>query len=153
FGHGHLLGSSSHEWFNKVIGGWYTAGVVRVASGQPLTVVQGLSGSSLGGGIIFGVPQGAIPTVTPNSLGGGVHEGVCSSSGVGSTGDGPNCSPGDTGTGINYFANPAAALKDFRPILLASGGRTGGSRPLRVFGIRSWDRSEEHTSELQSLAY
>ncbi len=139
FGHGHLLGSSSHEWFNKVIGGWYTAGVVRVASGQPLTVVQGLSGSSLGGGIIFGVPQGAIPTVNPNSLGGGVHEGVCSSSGVGSTGDGPNCSPGDTGTGINYFANPAAALKDFRPILLASDGRTGRSRPLRGFGIRSFD--------------
>ena len=138
-GHGHLLGSSSHEWFNKIIGGWYSAGVVRVASGQPLNVVQGLSGSSLGGGLIFGVPQGAIPTVNPNSLGGGVHEGVCSSGGVGSTGDGANCGPGDTGTGVNYFANPAAALKNFRPVLLASDGRTGRSQPLRGFGIRSFD--------------
>lgn len=139
FGHGHLLGSSSHEWFNKIIGGWYSAGIIRVASGQPLTVVEGLSGSSLGGGLIFGVSQGAIPTVNPNSLGGGVHEGVCSSGGVGSTGDGANCGPGDTGTGVNYFANPAAALKDFRPILLASDGRTGRSQPLRGFGIRSFD--------------
>lgn len=139
FGHGHLLGSSSHEWFNKIIGGWYTAGVVRVASGQPLTVVEGLSGSSLGGGLIFGVAQAAIPTANPSSLGGGVHEGVCSSGGVGSTGDGPNCGPGDTGTGINYFANPGEAIKDFRPILLASDGRTGRSRPMRGFGIRSFD--------------
>jgi len=139
FGHAHLLGSSSHEWFNKIIGGWYTAGVVRVASGQPLTVVEGLSGSSLGGGLIFGVAQAAIPTANPSSLGGGVHEGVCSSGGVGSTGDGPNCGPGDTGTGINYFANPGEAIKDFRPILLASDGRTGRSRPMRGFGIRSFD--------------
>lgn len=147
FGHGHLLGSSSHEWFNKIIGGWYTAGVVRVASGQPLTVIEGLSGSSLGGGLIFGVSQAAIPTVDPNSLGGGVHEGVCAGPGnPGSTGDGPGCqsqyptgTPPLSGTGINYFGNPSSAIKDFRPILLASDGRTGRSRPMRGFGIRSFD--------------
>lgn len=147
FGHGHLLGSSSQEWFNKIIGGWYTAGVVRVASGQPLTVIEGLSGSSLGGGLIFGVSQGAIPTVNPSSLGGGVHDGVCAGPGnAGSTGDGPNCqsqyptgTPPLSGTGINYFGNPAAALKNFRPILLASDGRTGRSQPLRGFGIRNLD--------------
>lgn len=151
FGHGHLLGSSSHEWFNKIIGGWYTAGVVRVASGQPLTVIEGLSGSSLGGGLIFGVSQAAIPTVDPNSLNGGQHGGVCAGPGTpgspnpGSGGDGPNCAslypPGTTlsGTGLNYFGNPGAAIKDFRPILLASDGRTGRSRPMRGFGIRSFD--------------
>jgi hypothetical protein len=146
FGHGHLLGSSSHEWFNKVIGGWYTAGVVRIASGQPLTVVEGLSGSSLGGGLIFGVAQAAIPTVNPSSLGGGVNSPACAGPGnPGSTADGPNCAslypPGTTlsGTGLDYFKNPSAALKDFRPILLASDGRTGRGRPLRGFGIRSFD--------------
>jgi carboxypeptidase family protein len=147
FGHGHLLGSSSHEWFNKIIGGWYTAGVVRVASGQPLTVIEGLSGGSLGGGEIFGVAQAAIPTVDPSSLGGGVHGGVCAGPGnAGSTGDGANCQsqyPAGTaplsGTGINYFSNPSAAIKDFRAILLASDGRTGRSRPMRGFGIRSFD--------------
>jgi carboxypeptidase family protein len=139
FGHGHRLGSSSHEWFNHIIGGWYTAGVVRIASGQPLTVIQGLSGSSLGGGLIFGVAQAAIPTVNPSSLGGGVHGDVCSSGGVGSAGDGPNCGAGNTGTGVNYFANPGAAINDFRPILLASDGRTGRGQPLRGFGIRTFD--------------
>ncbi len=146
FGHGHLLGSSSHEWFNKIIGGWYTAGVARVASGQPLTVVEGFSGSSLGGGLIFGVAQAAIPTVNPSSLGGGVNSPACAGPGnVGSTADGPNCAslypPGTTlgGTGLDYFKDPSAALKDFRPILLASDGRTGRGRPLRGFGIRSFD--------------
>ncbi len=146
FGHGHLLGSSSHEWFNKIIGGWYTAGIVRVASGQPLTVVEGISGSSLGGGIIFGVAQAAIPTVNPSSLGGGRNSPACAGPGnPGSTADGPGCAslypPGTTlsGTGLDYFKDPSAALKDFRPILLASDGRTGRSRPLRGFGIRSFD--------------
>jgi len=140
FGHGHRLGSSSQEWFNKIIGGWYTAGIFRANSGTPLTVTEGASGGSLGGGNIFGVAQGAIPTVDPSSLGGGVHHGVCSSGGVGSAGDGPNCgSGGGTGTGINYFANPSAAINDFRPILLASDGRTGRSRPLRGFGLWNLD--------------
>jgi len=146
FGHGHLLGSSSHEWFNKIIGGWYTAGVVRIASGQPLTVIEGLSGSSLGGGLIFGVAQGAIPTVNPSSLGGGLNSPACAGPGnAGSTADGPNCAslyPSGTtlsGTGLDYFKDPSAALKDFRPILLASDGRTGRSRPMRGFGIRSFD--------------
>lgn len=146
FGHGHRFGSSSHEWFNHIIGGWYTAGIVRVASGQPLTVVEGLSGSSLGGGLIFGVAQAAIPTVNPSSLGGGLNSPACAGPGnPGSTADGPNCAslypPGTTlsGTGLDYFKNPSAALKDFRPILLASDGRTGRSRPMRGFGIRSFD--------------
>ena len=139
-GHGHRLGSSSQEWFNKIIGGWYTAGIFRANSGTPLTVTEGLSGGSLGGGIIFGVAQGAIPTVDPSSLGGGVHHNVCSTNGVASSGDGPNCgSGGGSGTGINYFANPSAAVKDFRPILLASDGRTGRSRPLRGFGLWNLD--------------
>ncbi len=139
-GHGHRLGSSSQEWFNKIIGGWYTAGIFRANSGTPLTVTEGLSGGSLGGGIIFGVAQGAIPTVDPSSLGGGVHHNVCSTNGVASSGDGPNCgSGGGSGTGINYFANPSAAINDFRTILLASDGRTGRSRPMRGFGLWNLD--------------
>ena len=149
FGKGRL--GSSHEALNKIIGGWYTAGVFRANSGTPLTVTEGLSGGSLGGGIIFGVAQGAIPTVDPNSLGGGVHGGVCVGPGTpgapnpGSTGDGPNCAslypPGTTlsGTGINYFGDPVSAIKNFRPILLASDGRTGRSRPLRGFGLWNLD--------------
>ena len=138
FGGSHHL-SSSHGFINKLIGGWYTAGVFRANSGLPLTVVEGQSGSSLGGGLIFGIAQGAIPTVSPNSLGGSAHQSVCSTGGVGSTGDGPNCGTGDTGTGINYFSNASSVLNDFRPILLGSDGRTGRSRPLRGFGLWNLD--------------
>ena len=146
FGRGHFLGSSSHEFINKMIGGWYLSGIFRANSGAPLAVVEGQSGSSLGGGLIFGFPQGAIPISGPNSMGGGTHGGVCAGPGnPGSTGDGPNCAslyPSGTtlsGTGINYFGNPTTAVDDFRPILLASDGRTGRSRALRGFGLWNLD--------------
>jgi hypothetical protein len=145
FGGHHRL-SSSHSAFNKIIGGWYTSGIFRANSGAPLTVVEGQSGSSLGGGLIFGFPQSAIPIAGPNSFGGGSHSGVCAGPGnPGSTGDGPNCKslyqPGTalTGTGLNYFGNPTTAINDFRPILLASDGRTGRSQPLRGFGLWNLD--------------
>jgi hypothetical protein len=143
-GRGHRLGSS-HEFVNKVIGGWYTAGVVRFSSGIPLLVQE--SNQVFGGGAIFAFPTGEIPLVNPNSLGGGVHNGVCAGPGnPGSAGDGPECqslypagTPPLTGSGINYFGNDAAALKQFRPILLASDTRTGRDRPLRGFWFKNLD--------------
>jgi carboxypeptidase family protein len=145
-GRGHSLGSSSHEWLNKIIGGWYTSGIFRANSGAPLNVVEGQSGSSLGGGLIFGFPQAALPNSGPSSMGGGTHGGVCAGPGnPGATGDGPNCSSlyasGTTlsGTGINYFGNPVTAINDFRSILLASDGRTGRGQPMRGFGLWNLD--------------
>src|SRR6516225_10360793 len=113
-GRGHRLGSS-HEAINKFIGGWYTAGVVRFSSGIPLLVTE--SNQVFGGGAIFAFPTGEIPLVDPSSLNGGVHFGVAGSNGVGT-----NSNPATGGSGINYFKDPAAAVKDFRPILLASDG-------------------------------
>ena len=124
FGRGRRLGSS-HEAINKFIGGWYTAGVVRFSSGIPLLVTE--SNQVFGGGAIFAFPTGEIPLVDPSSLGGGVHHGVAGSNGVGTNGD------------INYFKDPNAALKDFRPILLASDTTTGRSRPLRGFWFKNLD--------------
>lgn len=131
FGNGHRLGSS-HAAINKVIGGWYTAGVVRFSSGLPLLVTE--SNQVFGGGAIFAFPTGEIPLVNPNSLGGGVNFGVTGSNGVGTGSD-----PKNGGSGINYFKDPAAALKDFRPILLASDTTTGRSRPLRGFWFKNLD--------------
>jgi hypothetical protein len=146
FGGGHRLGSSNHESLNKIIGGWFTSGIFRANSGAPLTVVQGQSGSSLGGGLIFGFAQAAIPLRNPSSIGGGLNSLPCAGPGnPGSTADGPGCQslypPGTTlnGTGLDYFKDPSAVLKDFRPILLASDGRTGRSRPLRGFGLWNFD--------------
>ena len=146
FGGGHRLGSSNHESLNKIIGGWFTSGIFRANSGAPLTVVEGQSGSSLGGGLIFGVAQAAIPLRNPSAIGGGLNSLPCAGPGnPGSTADGPGCQslypPGTTlnGTGLDYFKDPSAVLKDFRPILLASDGRTGRSRPLRGFGLWNFD--------------
>lgn len=130
-GRGHRLGSS-HEAINKVIGGWYTAGVVRFSSGQPLLVQE--SNQVFGGGAIFAFPTGEMPLVDPSSLGGGVHHGVTGSNGVGTNSD-----PKTGGSGINYFGDPSAALKDFRPILLSTDTSTGRSRPLRGFWFKNLD--------------
>jgi len=131
FGRGHRLGSS-YEAINKFIGGWYTAGVVRFSSGIPLLVTE--SNQVFGGGAIFAFPTGEIPLVNPSSLGGGVNTGVTGSNGVGTNSD-----PKTGGSGINYFSDPAAALKDFRPILLSSDTTTGRSRPLRGFWFKNLD--------------
>jgi hypothetical protein len=132
FGRGHRLGSSNHEFINKFIGGWYTAGVLRLSSGIPLLVQE--SNQVFGGGAIFAFPTGEIPLSDPSSLGGGVHTGVSGSNGVGTAGD-----PKTGGSGVNYFSDPAAALKNFRPILLSSDNTTGRSRPLRGFWFKNLD--------------
>jgi hypothetical protein len=131
FGRGHRIGSS-HEPVNKFIGGWYVAGVVRFSSGIPLLVQE--STQVFGGGAIFAFPTGEIPLADPGSLNGGVHSGVTGSNGVGTSSD-----PAQSGSGLNYFKDPAAALKEFRPILLSSDTTTGRSRPLRGFWFKNLD--------------
>lgn len=119
FGSGHQL-SSSHGFINRLIGGWYTGGIFRANSGAPLTVVEGQTGSSLGGGLIFGISQSEIPIVDPGSIQGGLPP---------------------SGANDNFFKNPAAVLNDFRAINLASDGRTGRANPLRGFGLWNLDAS------------
>jgi hypothetical protein len=132
-GHGHKL-SFGNNILDKFISGWYVSGVFRAASGPPLTVTDG----DLGGGF-FGNSLNAIPTVGIGSLNAGLHGGVCSSGGFGSNGDGPNCSGAPQGTGLNLFANPAAAAADFRPVDIATDGRDGTGNPLRGLGFWNLD--------------
>ena len=132
-GHGHKF-SFNNTVADKVIGGWYVSGVFRAASGLPLTVVDG----DLGGGL-FGNALNAISSVGIGSLNGGVHGSVCSSGGFGAAGDGPNCGTGLTGTGLNLFANPAAAAADFHPVDIAADGRDGTGNPLRAPGLWNLD--------------
>jgi hypothetical protein len=133
-GRGHRL-SSSHAALDRILTGWYTAGIFRASSGIPELV--SVSGQSFGGGLIFGINAGMVPTVPVGSLGGGIHSGVCST-GAGSGGNGTNCGANaGTGTGLNYFANPAAAIADFRPTLLASDTNDGRSSPLP--GLPFWN--------------
>src|SRR5579859_6934441 len=134
FGGSHRL-SSSHAFINKIIGGWYDSGILRITSGLPNLV--SVSGESLGGGGIFGMAAGMLPTVPIGSIGGGGVNGNICSTGAGSGGNGPNCTGGGTGTGLNYFSNPAAAVKDFRQLLLATDTNVGRNSPLP--GLPFWD--------------
>lgn len=145
FGGSHRL-SSSHSAVNRVIGGWYAAGILRISSGIPNLVT--VSGQSFGGGNIFGITAGMVPTVPIGSIGGGgVNSGVCST-GAGSGGNGPNCATKGTGTGLNYFSNPAAAIKDFRPTLLSSDTNDGRSSPLPGLGFWNFDMSLGKTTSI-----
>jgi hypothetical protein len=145
FGGSHRL-SSSHSAVNRVIGGWYAAGILRISSGIPNLVT--VSGQSFGGGNIFGITAGMVPTVPIGSIGGGgVNSGICST-GAGSGGNGPNCATKGTGTGLNYFSNPAAAIKDFRPTLLSSDTNDGRSSPLPGLGFWNFDMSLGKTTSI-----
>jgi hypothetical protein len=135
FGGSHRL-ASSHSAVNKVIGGWYTAGILRIESGIPELVT--VSSESFGGGDIFGIAAGMLPTVPIGSLGGGGLHTVSCSTGAGSGGNSCN---GGTGTGLNYFSNPVAAFADFRPTLLATDTNDGRNSPLPGLPFWNFDMS------------
>jgi hypothetical protein len=128
--------SNSHIAINRLIGGWYTAGILRISSGIPELVT--VSGQSFGGGDIFGITAGMVPTKPIGSIGGGsVNSGICSA-GAGSAGNGANCGANKgTGTGLNYFSNPSAAINDFRQTLLSTDTNDGRSSPLP--GLPFWN--------------
>jgi hypothetical protein len=135
FGGSHRL-SSSHAFANKFISGWYVSGILRISSGIPDLVTT--SGQSFGGGDIFGISAGMLPTVPIGTIGGGgVHGGVCSTG----AGSGGNACNGGTGTGLNYFSNPAAAIGDFRQTLLATDTNDGRNSPLPGLGFWNFDMS------------
>ena len=110
---------SAGKRLDKLIGGWYVAGIYQAFSGVPLAVSQG--SQVYGGGLIFSSASGAIPRKKPD-FGNSVHDGVVGSGGVGTTGDPRNPVPG---SGLNLFANPEEVFKSFRHINLASDGRQG----------------------------
>jgi hypothetical protein len=110
FGKGHLFGSS-HGAVNRVIGGWYVAGIFTAGTGVPLIATESFA---YGGGFITTNPVGEIPTVS--NIERGVHH---------------------IANGVNLFANPAQVFTEFRPILLASDTRSGRDNPFR--GFSNWN--------------
>ena len=135
FGNGRRF-SSSHAAVNRMIGGWYAAGIFRKSSGVPELVT--VSGQPFGGGVIFATPSGMLPTVPIDSLGGGsIHKGVNGSTittPLGPLGVGTSAS-----TGLNYFADPGAAFQKFRPALIATDTNDGRNSPLRGLGFWNLD--------------
>lgn len=125
-GRGHRLRTGN--WADHVLGGWQVGGIFRAASGVPVWVTQGVP--ALGGGALLLEigDSAAIPTVDIDSLGAGVHSGVAGSNNIGTSGD-----PAQGGTGLNMFADPAAAFNSFRKIRLSQDGRGGRANPFRSF--------------------
>jgi len=125
---------SSNSFLKRVIEGWYNSGIFTAISGQPLTATEG--SQVWGGTLALGFSTGKVPTVDPGSFGDGVHSGVTGSNGVGTNSD-----PKNKGTGLNLFGDPFAVSNNFRPVLLASDGRSGRSNPLRGLGHWNLDTS------------
>jgi Carboxypeptidase regulatory-like domain len=145
---------SSNSFLKRIFEGWYNSGIFTAISGQPLTATEG--SQVWGGALALGFNSGEVPTVNPGTFGTGVNGSVCAGPGrPGSSGDGPNCqslypplTPPLKGSGINLFGNSAAVAGDFRPILLASDGRSGRSNPIRGLGHWNLDSSFGKTTAI-----
>jgi len=125
--------STGNQPLNKAIGGWYSSGIFKAASGLPLTVAE--SNQAWGGGDTLGlVVSGAIPINKPD-FGNSVHSGVPGSGGVGIDGN-----PATGGSSLNIFADPQAVLADFRPIQVSKDGRSARG-VLRGFPYWNFDLS------------
>src|SRR5262249_902066 len=55
------------------------------------------------------------------------------------SGNGPECSTPGTGTGLNYFGDPVAAVAKFRPALLATDTNDGRNNSLQGLGFWNLD--------------
>ncbi|MGB7668836.1 MAG: hypothetical protein WBL66_16390, partial [Candidatus Acidiferrales bacterium] len=114
FGSGREFSSNSGV-INKIIGGWYTAGIFSASSGSPVDVIQGANfGSALTAG-----ETGSVGDIETASVSTGVHSG-------------PNGS-------LNFFSNPMQAATSFRVPLLSADGRTGEANPLYGLGFWNFD--------------
>lgn len=111
FGSGQQFSSSSGI-VNKIIGGWYTAGIFTASSGSPVDVIQGGNfGSALTAG-----ETGSVGDIRTASVSTGVHSANGS---------------------LNFFSDPTTAATSFRVPLLSADGRTGEANPL--YGIGFWN--------------
>ncbi len=130
-GHGHRL--SAGNVLDRIIGGWYTSGIVTASSGLPLTVTQA---SQVWGGATatIGVGSAMVPIRPVAETGINAGAAGCTLTGVGSVG-----TTAATGAGYNIFADPCAAYGNFHYIQLSSDTRTGRANPMRGLPFRNMD--------------
>jgi hypothetical protein len=120
--------SGSPAW-NRIVGGWYVAGIFSANTGVPLTVVE--STSAWGGAPQIGsVSAGAIP-IRAMDASPGINGNVVGANGVGTSGN-----PAVKGSGLNMFTDPAQVFASFRPILLSVDGRNGRDT---LRGLSHWN--------------
>jgi hypothetical protein len=127
---------TSNSFLKRFVEGWYNSGIFTAISGQPLTATEG--SQVWGGTLSLGFNTGEVPTVNPSNFNDSAHKGVTGSGGIGTSG---NPAPPTKGSGINLFGDPAKVAGDFRPVLLATDGRSGRSNPFRGLGHWNLDAS------------
>ena len=125
FGAGHRFTGGP---LRRLVDDWHWSNVLTYATGVPDFV--GMGAQEFGGANTYdSIPAtGPVPSQ-------GLHRGVTGSNGIGTSGN-----PGNGGTGLNLFANPSAAYKDFRPFLISqdTSSSEGMIRGLSEF---TWDMS------------
>ncbi|TAN21920.1 MAG: carboxypeptidase regulatory-like domain-containing protein [Acidobacteria bacterium] len=126
-GTGHAISFQGRR-ANGFINNWYVSAIVTAQAGFPVEVSQG--SQVYGGGAILSGTTYAVPTVGVSSLGAGLHSGV------------------GGGTGLNLFADPQAAIKDFAPVQLAAGGVSGTANPMTGLPFVNLDMSIGKTTQI-----
>jgi hypothetical protein len=134
-GKGHFVHGG--KVIDQIIGGWYTSGIFTGWTGLPIYVTEGSQvwggGTSITGAADYMVPGNGLPST-------GLNQNVsntttCSNNFI--NGVVGSSVGGATGTNLDIFANPGAALCDFNYIQLATSGRTGRANPMR--GLPFWN--------------
>jgi hypothetical protein len=109
FGQGKRFSSSSN-FLNRIIGGWYSSGIWTWQSGLPMCIAANGDYGDIGAG---SVNQTCAQSTSPLWGMASQNRGVNGSNGIGTNGN-----PANGGSGINMFANPAAVFAGFsRPLL------------------------------------
>lgn len=139
-GTGHMF--HFNNFADKFLEGWYLSGIFSAYTGLPLIAPE--STQVWGGGSILSNNVGAIPTA---SISTGLHSGV-----AGSNNDGTSGNPATGGSGLNLFADPAAAFNSFRPVLIGSDGRDGRANPIRGLGQWNYDMSIGKSTSIHERA-
>ncbi|SPF52020.1 Cna B domain protein [Candidatus Sulfopaludibacter sp. SbA4] len=134
-GKGHLVhGGPAIDW---LLGGWYTSGIFSGWTGVPIKVTEGSQvwggGTSAIGATDYMVPTGPLPSTGLNR---NVSNTTTCSNNLFNTTVGANVG-GASGTNMDIFSNPGAALCDFNYIQLSSNGRTGSANPM--YGLPFWN--------------
>ena len=113
--------------FDRLVGGWYTSGIVTAWSGVPL-IVSDSSGSQTWGAspVTLGTASGAIQT---GAISTGLNAPI-------------------SGTGFNLFSNNKADITNFRPVQLSSDGRSGRSNPIYGLPYKNMDVSVGKTTQI-----
>lgn len=108
---------------DKLLGGWYTAGIFTASSGLPLCVFAGSNYGALTAGTC-GIP------IKPMDVKASVNKSA-GSGGVGTTGD-----PARRGSGLNLFRDPKAVFDNFRYPLMTRDTRFGFGA---LYGLPRWN--------------